>query len=674
MNADRTVRQSGRTMTPRDLAREHGAHRAMHVADRQPEFHHRFVFDRFLGQVQELVIERLHQTVILRDRAPAADALGHFGIVEHGLEVQPLGLPMVDRTAHLQLVDVAHHIFQLPETQLGHKLAHFFGDKEEKVDDVLRRAIELGAQARILGGNAHRARIEMALAHHDAAHANERRGRESELFGAEQRGNRHIAARAELAVRLHHDPAAQVVHHQHLLCFSQAHLPRDAGVFERRDGRSAGTARVARDQHHIRMRLGDAGGHDSHAHFTYQLHADARLWVDVFEIVDQLRQIFDRVNIMVRGRGNQTYAGDRMAHARDDLIHLVTGQLAALAGLGPLRHFDLQFVGVDQIVGRDAEAARRHLLDGAAAQVSVGIALEALFVFAALAGVGPPAHAIHRDGDRFVRLLGDGAERHRARGKALDDFGGGFHFFERHRLGRKLEFHQAPQRAHLARLIVNRFAVLLERLETGCGGLLLGAHGMLELGDRGGVEQVILAPDSVLVAAAHGQLGVGIGEGAKRQVVLQLGFPRQLLQTHAFNARGRAGEILVHHLLGDADGLKDLRAAIALQRRDAHLGEHFQQALVDRFLVILQGRLEVHTVGQQSAALRIFERLNRQIRIHRAGAVADQQAEVMDLARFAGFHHQRHLRARAFADQVMMQRRKRQQRRDRRVILIHAPV
>ena len=30
-----------------------------------------------------------------------------------------------------------------------------------------------------------------------------------------------------------------------------------------------------------------------------------------------------------------------------------------------------------------------------------------------------------------------------------------------------------------------------------------------------------------------------------------------------------------------ADGLEDLRAAIALQRRDAHLREDLQQALVD---------------------------------------------------------------------------------------------
>ena len=45
-----------------------------------------------------------------------------------------------------------------------------------------------------------------------------------------------------------------------------------------------------------------------------------------------------------------------MAHAGDDFIHFVTGQLSALTGLGPLRDLDLQVIGVHKIVRGDAEA------------------------------------------------------------------------------------------------------------------------------------------------------------------------------------------------------------------------------------------------------------------------------------------------------------------------------
>ena len=68
---------------------------------------------------------------------------------------------------------------------------------------------------------------------------------------------------------------------------------------------------------------------------------------------------------MVRRRRDQADAGDGVADAGDDVIHFVAGKLAAFAGLGALRHFDLQLVGIDQVVGGDAEAAGGHLLDGA---------------------------------------------------------------------------------------------------------------------------------------------------------------------------------------------------------------------------------------------------------------------------------------------------------------------
>ena len=124
-----------------------------------------------------------------------------------------------------------------------------------------------------------------------------------------------------------------------------------------------------------------------------------------------------------------------MPQARDHVIHLVAGKLAAFAGLRALRHLDLQLVGVDQVVRSNAEARRRDLLDRAAPQVSVGIRLVALFVFATLAGIGLAPDAVHGDGQGLVRFLADRAERHGSGGKALDDLFGRLDFLERNGLG-----------------------------------------------------------------------------------------------------------------------------------------------------------------------------------------------------------------------------------------------
>src|SRR5579862_4958441 len=104
----------------------------------------------------------------------------------------------------------------------------------------------------------------------------------------------------------------------------------------------------------------------------------------------------------------------------------MTGQLAAFARFCALRNFDLQIVRVYQVVRGHTEASGSHLLDGAAAQISVGVWYIASLVLAALTGIGFSTDAIHGDGESLMRFLADGAEGHGARGKALYNFGGGF--------------------------------------------------------------------------------------------------------------------------------------------------------------------------------------------------------------------------------------------------------
>jgi hypothetical protein len=110
----------------------------------------------------------------------------------------------------------------------------------------------------------------------------------------------------------------------------------------------------------------------------------------------------------------------------DVAVDLVAGQLPALAGLGALGDLDLKLVGVHQVVDRDAETTRCHLLDGRAALVA-----EAGRVLAALARVRFPPKPVHPDGERLVRLGRQRAEAHSPRLESLRDLGGRLDLLER---------------------------------------------------------------------------------------------------------------------------------------------------------------------------------------------------------------------------------------------------
>ena len=128
---------------------------------------------------------------------------------EDRAEVQPLALPVRDAGCGVEHLGMADGLVDAAEAQLGQVLPDVLGDEPEEVLDELGLAVETRPQFRVLGRHAHRAGVEVADPHHDAARHHQRCGREAVLLGAQQRGDDDVARRAHAAVALHGDPVAQ---------------------------------------------------------------------------------------------------------------------------------------------------------------------------------------------------------------------------------------------------------------------------------------------------------------------------------------------------------------------------------------------------------------------------------------------------------------------------------
>ncbi len=264
----------------------------------------------------------------------------------------------------LQQLGAADELRDASDAELRHDLAAFLRHEAEIVDHHLRQADEvLAAQHVVLRRDAGRAVVEMADAQVLAAERDHRCGAEAEALGADDRRLDHIEAGLQAAIGLQAHPVAQVVDAQRLVRLRQPQLPRRARVLDRAERARAGAAVVAGNRDEVGIGLGNARGHGAHARLGDQLHRHQRLRVDLLEIEDQLRQVLDRIDVVMRRRRDQADAGPRKPEARDHVVDLVAGKLPALARLGALRDLDLQHLGVDQVFRRHAEAARSHLLD-----------------------------------------------------------------------------------------------------------------------------------------------------------------------------------------------------------------------------------------------------------------------------------------------------------------------
>ena len=130
--------------------------------------------------------------------------------------------------SELDKVGAPYDLAERVEAHGCQELAHLAGEEGEIVDEVFVAPDEMAAELGILCGYAHRAGVEVALAHHHAAQHDEHRRAESKLVSPQQCHEHHVACRLQLAVDLQTNTATQPVAHQRLLRFRQTYLGRDA--------------------------------------------------------------------------------------------------------------------------------------------------------------------------------------------------------------------------------------------------------------------------------------------------------------------------------------------------------------------------------------------------------------------------------------------------------------
>ena len=137
-----------------------------------------------------------------------------------------------------------------------------------------------------------------------------------------------------------------------------------------------------------------------------------------------------------------------------------------------------------------------------------------------------------------------------------------------------------------------------EARELAVAVLRVEAHRMLQRRDRVRVPGMLLAAQAIGVFAADIErvaIDRRVAEGVAVAAHVLL---RDLVHADAFDRRRRAEEVAVHELGLEADRVEDLRAAIGLVGRDAHLGHHLEQALADRLDVALDRLVRVHLLRQ----------------------------------------------------------------------------
>ncbi len=316
----------------------------------------------------------------------------------------------------------------------------------------------------------------------------------------------------------------------------------------------------------------------------------------------------------------------------------MAGQLPAFAGLGALGDLDLKNLGIDQVLGGHAETSRRDLLD-------LGILLRAVAdrIFAAFAGVGAPAKAIHGNRQGFMGFRRQGAQGHAGRVEAQQDVVGRLDLVDRYGrpIGAQL---QEIAKGRRRSLVDQPRIALVVRIIAALAGLLQGR-------DHVGVVGMVFAAVDVAVLTAVLDRYVHLPGPVRQRALVGL----QIVEGRTLQAADRAGKAGVDYLVGQADDFEQLGAAIGADGRDAHLGEDLEQALANAATVGASELQRLVTgVFDLAAGGHGVQGLVDQIGVDCRRTEADQAGNLMGIAGSAGLDDEIAQRPLAAFEKVMV--------------------
>src|SRR5437868_5256585 len=137
---------------------------------------------------------------------------------------------------------------------------------------------------------------------------------------------------------------------------AQSHFPWEPSILDGGDWGCAGASVMSTDSDNVSSGLCHSGGDNSYAGTRNQFHPDPRAWIYRAQVIDQLCQILDAVDIVMRRRRDQHHFRHSVPQACDVDAHFAGWQLTAFARLSALRNLDFQFVRVNQIFGSHSKS------------------------------------------------------------------------------------------------------------------------------------------------------------------------------------------------------------------------------------------------------------------------------------------------------------------------------
>ena len=207
------------------------------------------------------------------------------------------------------------------------------------------------------------------------------------------------------------------------LCKSQ--FPWKSCIMDGTSWCCPGSSVISGNQYQACSRFGYTGCNCTDTGFWYQFYCNSRIFVRIFTIVNELRKILDRIDIMMRRWWDQADPRCRMTCLCNPRIYFSTRQMSALSRFCPLRHLDLYFLCTYQVSGCNAKSSGSYLFDRRAS-----VRIQTFNLLSTFTTVGFTMQLVHRNCQCLMRFFRDRTIRHCSCLESFYNLVDAFYFFD----------------------------------------------------------------------------------------------------------------------------------------------------------------------------------------------------------------------------------------------------
>ncbi|KAH3660385.1 hypothetical protein OGAPHI_006971 [Ogataea philodendri] len=317
-----------------------------------------------LGLIDKLVVQSDMQSVILfLDTSGSNTWSDGVGRSKNWRQVDVGILGGSQIISNVKLFGSTNHLVDGSETKLGHDSSQLVRNVVEEVDNVLRSSLELFSQNRVLSSNTDWTSVCVTFSVENTSHGDQWSGSETPLFCTKQTCNSNVSSGLELTIGLNSDSSSQVVQNKSLVSLSKTKLPWQTSILDTGPSGSTGTTIVSRNQNVVCLGLSDTRSNDTNTNFRNKLDGNSSSWISTLQVVNELLQILNRINIVVRRWRNQPDTCGGVPGLGNVVRNLVTWQFTTFTWLGTLGHLNLQLIGVSKVIRSNTKSTRGNLLD-----------------------------------------------------------------------------------------------------------------------------------------------------------------------------------------------------------------------------------------------------------------------------------------------------------------------